>query len=130
VNKVLSEFEIVPLAVRQFVGAFVQRAHRIMHAPAVRELQGRGLAIVATDLESAFQLSSDALERMTGNLENYGLGGGDAFEFGDQEQWAVYLLDRGEFPFWQDLGEFCERTAIGIDAIVRDLDFSCLDEGE
>ncbi|WP_225414641.1 hypothetical protein [Stigmatella hybrida] len=124
VNEYIEDLTVVPLDVRQFLGAVVQRVHRVKGTQAART--GLGTALLTSDLKSALQIPDRVINDRINQLEAYNLGGLTELDGGTQ--WAVSIREVHGWPLWLDIVAFCKKAPESFDAFILDLDFSRLDD--
>ena len=117
----------VPVDLRRFLGAVASRIIRMSDTRVVRE-DFSGSMILASDLNSAWQLSDNTIAERTNQLTSYGLADIDQIDTDLGPKPAIRIMNlKSGWPLWLDLVNFCKKTQTPLDVFTDELDFSRLD---
>lgn len=128
VRKYIAKYQLIPLELRVFFSEAIARTHRMSDTPVVISHGWSGSAIYASDLESAFRISTQQLTSKAKQLEQYGIASIDEVEDHDYRidyVFAVYPIE--DWPFWSDLALYCAKENIELTKFTVDMQFDKLD---
>ena len=130
-NKVIDKLEKIPENVLYEYAAIIDRIYK-MKDEKVTCIDDYGvMSILEHDIKSAFRMSNNETFEMAKRFESYDLGYAEKGVFKGNEYEQVYFVLKNldfEWNFFLELSRFCAIIKIKTTSILKNLDFSILDE--
>ncbi|MBQ9244654.1 hypothetical protein IJ182_00135 [bacterium] len=130
-NIVIDKLERIPENVLVEYAAITDRIYKMKDNKKVTEIDINYMSILEHDIKSAFRMTENETFEMGKRFESYDLGYAEKGVFRGNEYEQVYFVLKNldfEWNFFLQLSEFCANKSIKLKSILKDLDFSILDE--
>jgi hypothetical protein len=126
-NAFLAKFVTVPIEVRRFFGAVVERAWFMRDSGVVQQAYG-DVALKVDDFRTSHKISLQKIKTNLALLESYKLACHEELSasYGSENGIRIYSLKSG-WPFWNNLAEFCDIEKEPLSVFIDQLEFSRLD---
>lgn len=130
-NKVIDRLEKIPENVLYEYAVIVDRIYKMRDENKVTEIDYGFMSILEHDIKSAFRMNDNETFEMAKRFESYDLGYAEQGTFHGNEFEQVYFVLKNldfEWNFFLELSKFCAEINIKLPSILKNLDFSILDE--